>query len=183
MRLFIFGFGGRGDIQVEDFSDFLGDALIPTDIRNVEAWWQRRHPNPNPKRVKREVEVKEDENNMEEKLSEVRPQKKQKLLNDFVGPNVSGKTAQIDKLLSKAIKLSTSLSKLYADNKTDLKETPESRANEYHNAAKSVIESCRNLTELVELGGHIVTIDLQQKSYVCVLFLLNLFISMRKICS
>ena len=60
LRLFVFGFGGRGDIQEEDFSDFLGDALIPTDIGNVEAWWQRRHPFP--KRVRREVEVKENEN-------------------------------------------------------------------------------------------------------------------------
>ena len=167
LRLFVFGFGGRGDIQVEDFSDFLGDALIPTYIENVEAWWQKRHPNS--KRDSRELEVKENESGMEveEKLSEVRPQKKQKLLSDFLGPNESGKTAQIDNLLSKALKLSTSLSKLYADNKADQKETPESRAIEYHNEAKSVIEPCRNLTELVELGGHIVTIDLQQKSYVC----------------
>ena len=38
LRLFVCGFGGRGDIHREDFSDFLADVMIPTDIKSIEAW-------------------------------------------------------------------------------------------------------------------------------------------------
>ena len=113
------------------------------------------------------MEAKANNSGEEEKLDEVRPQKKQKLIDNFFESKESDKTAHLDNIISKAIKLSISLHKLYAARKTDLKETPESRANEYHSVAKSVIDQSRNLRELIEGAGHIVTINEQQKSYVC----------------